>query len=288
MKSKDENSIYIHCDGSMKYDSKSSGGIGYIIKFPDWLEIDDIAESIGTYEDSNIERLELEGIIQGMKGFRYFNKKNPVDLSDVNNVIVVTDRYDLQDERRTNPYKIARWRKDKWKNHEAKEIKNHRLLDELDKIRSKIYTETRKSVRIEYRPRKQNREADKLSKKAREIPITNRSVAIEGNKIGRRKFDGGPVAYRRIHPKDYLRIHVYKKQLIQNDWEISVEICDEFRFGQKMKIYTDYTLAEKLNRGNEFIVRIKKSFTHHVTIYRTLKKIKKENHINSDLKPKFT
>jgi hypothetical protein len=149
------------------------------------------------------------------------------------------------------------------------------LLDELDKIRSKIYAETRKSIRIEYRPRKQNKEADKLSKKGREIPISNRSVAIEGHKIGRRKFDGGPVTYSRIHPKDYMRIHVYKKQLIQNDWEISVEICDKLKFGQKMKIYADYALAEKLNRGNEFTVRIKKSFAHHVTIYRTLKKLKK-------------
>ena len=276
MKSRKENSIYIYCDGSMKYDSRSSGGIGYIIKFPDWLELEDVFDSIGTFEDSNIERLELEGIIQGMKAFLYYLKKKPFDLTDVEDIIVITDRYDLQDERRTSPYKISNWRKQKWRNFEGREIKNSRLLNELDKTRTKLYNETRKSVRIEYRPRKQNKEADKLSKKGRLLPTTNRKIAIEGNKIGRRKFDGKVVDYNKIYPKDYIKVYIYKKQLIKDDWEVSVEILEIDKLGHRMKIFADYKLAEKLNRGNNFLIRVKESFRYHITIYRTIKKLKKE------------
>jgi len=275
MKAKKENSIYIHCDGSMKYDSRSSGGIGYIIKFPDWLELEDVFDSIGTYEDSNIERLELEGIIQGMKGFLHYLRRMPLDFEHIDGILIVTDRYDLQDERRTNPYKIADWRKNKWKNFEGKEIKNSRLLNELDKTRTKLYNETRRRVRIEYRPRKQNKEADKLSKKGRTQPNSNRKIAIEGNKIGRRKFDGKVVNYNSIYPKAYIKVYIYKKQLIKDDWEVSVEILESEKLGQRMKIYADYELAEKLNRGNNFLIRVKESYRHHITIYRTIKKLKK-------------
>ncbi|AWX43636.1 hypothetical protein HME9304_00627 [Flagellimonas maritima] len=43
----DYRAIYIHCDGSMMYDSQSSGGIGYVIKFPEYLELEDVSEHDG-------------------------------------------------------------------------------------------------------------------------------------------------------------------------------------------------------------------------------------------------
>ena len=38
-----------------------------------------------------------------------------------------------------------------------------------------------------------------------------------------------------------------------------------------MKIYVDNQLAAKLQRMNEYIVRLKTVFTHHVHIYRSIK-----------------
>ncbi|MBA7545767.1 hypothetical protein ES705_38143 [subsurface metagenome] len=45
-----------------------------------------------------------------------------------------------------------------------------------------------------------------------------------------------------------------------------------------MKIYADDKFAAKLQRRNEYIVRIKSVFNHHISIYRTIKKLKKGMH----------
>lgn len=35
--------IYINCDGAMDYDSKNTGGVGYVITFPDFIELETIS-----------------------------------------------------------------------------------------------------------------------------------------------------------------------------------------------------------------------------------------------------
>ena len=130
--------IYVYCDGAMDYDSKSSGGIGYEIIFPETVDLENIHESIGRYEGANIERLEYEGIIQGMEATLKLIQSHKEKLRNVNQIIFVTDRYALHDGERTNPYKIKQWRSNKWHNHEGKPIKNSDLLDKLDKTRKKI------------------------------------------------------------------------------------------------------------------------------------------------------
>ncbi|MBC3757815.1 hypothetical protein H7U19_05325 [Hyunsoonleella sp. SJ7] len=270
----DYGAIYIHCDGSMMYDSQSSGGIGYVIKFPEYLELEDVSEHDGIYVDSNIERLELAGLIFGIQGLRDFIKINEPDLSQTSKIIVITDRFALQDTDRTSVFKIKEWRSNGGKNYEGKEIKNWDLLNKLDKTRTKLGNEARKSVRIEYRKRKLNKEADKLSKKGRKEGIENRKIAIEGHKIGKRKFDGPEINYKQFSPKETLIVNIFRKRLIKDSWEINAEICSDKKQHHRLKIYTDYELQEKLQRGNQYEIRIKTVYNHNIEIYRTIKKKK--------------
>lgn len=273
----DYRAIYIYCDGSMMYDSQSSGGIGFVIKFSEYLELEDYSEHDGIYVDSNIERLELMGLIAGIQGLRDFLKLNELDLSQTSIIIVITDRFALQDSERTSPYKIRDWRSNHGKNFEGKEIKNWDLLNKLDKTRTKLGNEARKSIRIEYRRRKLNKEADKLSKLGRKEGLADRSISIEGHKIGKRKFDGPEILYKQFANKEALIVNIFRKRLIKNSWEIDAEICSEKKHGHRLKIYTDYKLQEKLQRGNQYEVRIKKVCNHHVEIYRTLNKRKTDS-----------
>ena len=272
----DYRAIYIYCDGSIMPDRQSSGGTGYVIKFPDELKIEDISDYYGIYLDSNIERIEIEGLIKGMTGLYDWLRKNQTNISWISRIIVITDRYELQDEKRTNPFKIRDWRSSGGKNHEGKEIKNWDLLNQLDKTRTKLGQLARKSVRIEYRERKHNKEADKLSKKGRKEGLPTREIAIEGHKVGRRKYDGGEIRYEHFNPKEIIRIHVFRKRPIKEQWEINAEICSEKSSGNKVKIIVDHLLQEKLKRGNVFDVRIKKVYRFHFEIYRMIKKITKK------------
>jgi len=259
----------------MMPNTKSSGGIGYIIKFPDEFELDDISDIEGTFEDANIERLEILALIKGMQGFIDWISRSHFNLSPISKIVLITDRFDLQDDERTSPFKIGEWRKHAGKNYEGKEILNWDLLNELDKTRTKLRKLTWKSVRIEYRRRKFNKEADKLSKKAREIGIPNKKIAIVGHKIGRRKFDGQEIDYKKIIPNSTVNIHVFRKRPIKEQWEINAEIISGNYIGRRIKIITDYKLQKKLMRGNMFTVKIKAVYTYHVEIFRTIKKLKK-------------
>jgi hypothetical protein len=63
----DPHAMYVFCDGAMDYDSYNSGGIGYLITFPDFTGFDPLPISMGTYKGGNIERLEIEALIQALK-----------------------------------------------------------------------------------------------------------------------------------------------------------------------------------------------------------------------------
>jgi ribonuclease HI len=273
---KDHRAIYIHCDGAMLPNAKSSGGVGYVIKFPDEFELDDIIDSEGIFENANIERLEILGLIKGMEGFLDWHQKNQINLSSVSKIILITDRFDLQDDSRTSPYKISEWRRNGGKNYEGKEILNWDLLNKLDKTRIKLNKFTWKSIRIEYKKRKYNREADKLSKKARQEGIPNQEIAITGHKIGRRKYNGGEINYKNLKPNEEIRVHVFRKRPIKEQWEINADIMSGAAVGKKIKIVTDHILQEKLQRGNVFDVKIKTVFSYHIVIFRMVKRSKNE------------
>jgi ribonuclease HI len=266
--------IYVYCDASMDYDSQNTGGVGFQIIFPDCVQKDNIKESVGKFVHANIERLELEAIISSMETLVDIYQKGGVDLSGVGSIVVVTDRLALCDTERTYPYKIQEWRKNNWCNHEGKEIKNSDLLDRLDKKRKKLSELVRGRVSIEYRPSKLNRTADKLAKAGKDIPICNNSIAIGGLKVGKRKDAGREVTYRFLRKGDEIDIRIFLKRPIRNQWEISAEICEGANAGQKLKIYTDYELAEKLHRHHEFRIRLKKVYSHHIEIFRSIKELK--------------
>jgi ribonuclease HI len=267
--------IYVNCDGAMDYSSKNPGGVGFLITFPDSVNLEPISFSKGVYTGGNIERLEIEALIQAMKETIDVLEANRYLLRNINHVIFITDRYGLRENDKTSPFKIKEWRRNQWKNHEGKPIKNHKLLDQLDKIRKKLSDQFHVRVNIEFRPRKQNKGADKLAKAGKKEGLVNDRLAKKGEKIGKRKFDGAEIKYVKISPKEELHIRVFRKDPVQDEWEVWVELCEGPNIGEKLKIYTDNELAAKLKRMNEYSVKVKTVFTHHIHIYRTLKAIRK-------------
>ncbi|MBU2492648.1 MAG: hypothetical protein KJ571_08500 [Bacteroidetes bacterium] len=263
--------LYIKCDGSMNYDSKNSGGIGFEVIFPESVGMENIREFYGRYERANIEGIEIEALTSGIEFVIDLYKKEGDKLSNINTIIFVTDRYNLNDAERTNPYRIQEWRKNKWCNHEGKEIKNYDMLDKLDKKRRKLSEVARSKIFIEYKPRKQNKVADKLAKAGRRLSIPDESIAIKGLKVGKRKYDGSEIDYKLLKENEEILIHIFLKSPLKQQWEISSEICEGMNLGKKIRIYLDNKLASKLKRRHEYLVRIKKIYTHHVEIFRTIK-----------------
>src|SRR5690349_12375217 len=151
----------------MDYTSANPGGLGFIINFPDFINLEPVSVSIGRYEHANIEMIELEALVEAMKRMIEVYEEHKGDLRRVNRIILITDRFGLHDTEKTNAYQIKAWRANDWRNHEGKPIKNWRQLDDLDKTRQKLTKISGVAVTIEHRPRKKNRAADKLAKAAK-------------------------------------------------------------------------------------------------------------------------
>jgi hypothetical protein len=75
-----------------------------------------------------------------------------------------------------------------------------------------------------------------------------------------------------------LHLHIFRKDPVQNKWEVWGELCDGPNKGQKLKIYVDNKRVAKLKRRNEYFVKIKNVFTHHILIYKTVKRRSPEIH----------
>jgi len=266
--------VYINCDGAMDYDKDNTGGIGFVISFPDNVPIEEISISKGGYIGGNIEKIEYEALIQAMEYSLGLFEKYKEELKNVRQIIFISDRFALNDNERTDPYKIQAWRKNKWKNHEGKPVKNNDLLDKLDKTRKKLSQQTQTRVNIQYRPRKQNKQADKLAKKAKGEGLKNYSLAKKGEKIGKRIFDGAEIKYIKLSPRSEVHIHIFRKDPAQDQWEVWAEIYSGVNSGEKLKIYVDDALAAKLKRRNFYLVKVKEVFKFHITIHRTIKKRK--------------
>ncbi|HPC43109.1 MAG TPA: hypothetical protein PLD91_19500 [Spirochaetota bacterium] len=268
--------LYVYCDGAMDYDSKNTGGVGFEIIFPESLGLPSIQESIGKYEGANIERLELEAIIQGMHKLISIFEENPDIPKNIQTIIFKTDRYGLNDEEKTSRFKIREWRSNKWHNHEGKAIKNSDLLDKINKTRKKISDTFHCAIRIQYGRRKFNKAANKLAIAGKKQTVANETIAIVGIKIGRRKFDNGEVDYKLLKIKDELVVRVYMKEPVRDQWVISCELCEENFLGNTLKIYTDSSLERYLHRHHEYKIRIKYVGEHHTTIFRTIKEVNKK------------
>lgn len=275
----DSRAIYVRCDAGMDYKPKNPGGVGVVIEFPDFVDLEPVEFDFGKYTGANIERLELEAIIRGMEEILKLYGTESDKLRSVKRIIIVTDRFGLSDEEKTSPYRINEWRKNKWKNHEGKSIKNSDLLEKVDKTRNKLRARTYSNIEINYEPRRYNKVANKLSKKGKIKSLPARSIDLKGTKQGRRKFDGEEIKYSLLRPKEEHTIHIFKKDPLPEQWEIHAEFCEGMYEGKKIKIYTDDKLERKLHRHHSYQVRIKSAFRYHIVIYKTFKeiKIKKEN-----------
>jgi ribonuclease HI len=268
--------LYVCCDGAMNYDSKNTGGVGIEIIFPEFIGSESIKISLGKYEGANIERLELEAILQGMKKVIELFENDKDKLGNIKKIIFTTDRLSLNDEEKTSTYRIKDWRRNDWHNHEGKAIKNSDLLNQIDKTRKKIVDKTFCSVEIIYRRRKFNKTPDKLAKDGKNQPIAKTNIALKGIKIGRRNYDGIEVDYELLEEEKEYFVHVFKKESVREQWEIGVEICEGKYLGQKLKIYTEAIseIESKLHRHHKYKIRTKKVYTHHVAIYETIEEIK--------------
>ncbi len=271
--------IYVHCDGAMNYDSDSSGGVGYVIMFPEVIEIEPISASIGKYVGANIERLELEAIIQGMEEVLRLFKTQSNQLRKANQIILCTDRFALNDQDRTNPYRIKEWRKNNWHNHEGKPIKNSDLLDKLDKTRKKLVDSLHCRVNIEYERRKKHKPADKLAKAGKTLFSRKENIAIKGTKTAKKLYGGLTIDYKRLKPHDEIIIHIYRKEPVREEWEVFAEICQGEHKGYKVKIYADNALASKLKRQHIYRVKIRQVFNYHIHIYSSIYDYKNKSKI---------
>jgi len=258
--------IYVRVDAAMDHDSKSTGGVGVEITFPDSVPLQSISRSFGSYQGANIERLELQAIIKGMKLLLHLHSEHKDELAPVCHVIFITDRLSLSGQNRTNPYRIRQWRRDNWQTSEGKPLKNVDLLEEIDKTRQKLVSRTHWRVEIQYGRSKFIRRADKLSKVGKRQPPESRSIAVPGVKRGKRIYDGPEVQYSLLAPGDEFAIQAYLKEPVENQWAISADICDGRFLGLKLVIYGDSELEGKLHRGNRRRIRLATVLRHHVTI----------------------
>lgn len=265
--------LYVCCDAAMDYDSSNTGGVGFEIIFPEFLDLENIQISIGRYVGANIERLELEAILQGMREIIRLFKEPNAKLRRVNTIIFTTDRLALNDKDKTNPYRIRQWRKNNWHNYEGRAIKNSDLLDNIDKARKKIIDKTHCSVQIQYRSRKFGRRPDKLAKKAKKEPIVRDDIALKGIKIGRRKYAGAEVQYESLIAGTDLVVRVFKKDPVRDQWAIHVEISEGNLLGRTLTIYADSETERNLHRHHVYEIIIENVFTHHVTICETIEEI---------------
>lgn len=195
-----------------------------------------------------------------------FAKNNFNEIRKVNRIIFITDRYGICDLEKSNPYRIANWRREKWLGVDGTPIKNKELLDLIDKNRKKICQILRCSVEIIYKPEKENKVADGLSKQARK---SESILEIQKSKlkVGKRKYDGETIKYSYLSAGESFDVHVFLKEKLKNgQWEISVEI-EGLKFqGRKMKILCSPEIEKEIHRRHIYNIVIKEVKRYKVTI----------------------
>ena len=270
---KNPHAICIHCDGAMDYNIKHTGGNGFIIEFPDSFNIDPILKSIGN-EGHQIHQLEIISILESMEELLFFYKRNPSTPHCSSGVLVYTDRFSVPD--LLNPFRIREYRRNKWKNHEGKAIIDKDLIDKVDKMRNKLSQVVGGRVEINYEREKNNKIADKLSKAGKKTLIKSKRFILKKNKrVNKRKYDDIEINYGVLKVGDELSIRIYAWEMIEEQYELSVEICDGDFLGKTIKVYIDQEMKNKLHLSYCYLVAVKKIYKHHIVI-KLLKEVGKK------------
>lgn len=262
--------IVVHCDGAMDYNSKSTGGVGFCIEFPEHIQMEQIQERVGSYDFRNINTLELEAINQAMKTILLLSKNNIVELKKAGTIQIFTDREGITDEKLTNPSRIRDWRHANWENHEGKPIKNAKLLDEIDKNRAKISGALNCRVEIKYGRRKTNKTANKLAKSAKVLPRKQKLENKLPPKVTKRLYSGPEINYGQLKERDELTVRIFRKETLAKMWEAVGEVCVGEFTGKKITMVVDILLEKKLHRSHTYLLKLKKVHSHHVEIFRTV------------------
>jgi ribonuclease HI len=269
---KNPHAIYIYCDGSMDLGSKGGRGTGYFLDFQENVPLENISYSSGGFQDGNIEQLELSAILSGLNALYQIFIKQKELFRSIREIIVVTDRFALA-ESRLKPYTIINWRKNKWLNHEQKPIKNKELIDQIDKSRTKISKEMSCRIEIVYTRRKNNRNADKLAKIGKKETNPRRGLYKSPIKIGKPIYNEAMVNYLSIKKGQVFIIRPFFKEVIKNSSEIKAEIMEGDPVGERITIITSLELADKLHRGNNYVIIIERVNKYHVTILEEIQHI---------------
>lgn len=285
---KNPHAIQIHCDGAMDYDKNKTGGNGFIIEFPDNLNIEPILHLFRN-DGQGIHRLEIISIIDAMKELLVFSKNFPNILRGCSGVEFYTDRMHVTDNYLTNPYKINDWRKNGWVNDDGKEIKDKDLLDLLDKTRKKLSSLVCGRITIDYEREKQNKIADKLSKKAKYIGLKGRTTAKKKNRrVIKRFYNGTEIDYSNVN-KEEINVRVYAWENIREQTEVFFEICSEYLHGRIIRTYVDDELKSKLHRGHIYTIKIIEILKGYIKIKlikevskRMFNKYKKESKVSEE------
>lgn len=258
--------IQVHCDGAMSYDKHQTGGNGFHIEFPESIDKEPISSSIRN-DHQGIHRLEMISILEAIEELLSLEKNEPGVLRKAGSVEIFTDRHSVTDGTNLNPYKVQGWRKNKWKSHEGADIKNSKLINDLDKARIKLAKAVGGRVSISYKKEKLNKTADKLSKIGKTVSNRGRKIIQKKRRnVIKRLFDGPEVKYSDISSEVRITARVYAWELISDDVEVCFEIFSRKHKGMIIKARVNQDQKLELHRGHIYYLRIAKVHRYHVTI----------------------
>ena len=260
----DPHAIMVHCDGAMTLKPQQVGGGGFVIDFPDEYEIDAVSVYF-RMDNQGINRIEMASILESIIKLQQLFKQH--NLRNINRILIYTDRFNATDEEDLNPYKIAEYRRNKWKNFEGKEIKNKDILDKIDKERKKLSKIAGSSVEIKYKREKNNKKADKLSRLGRDSQVRGKKILdVKKLNVTRRKFNGKEIEYSLLKEGDILKVHVYAHQVLDKQCELLAEIVDGEHLGFKFKIYVSLEEKQNIHRTYSYQIQINNVFRYHITV----------------------
>lgn len=256
--------IQIHCDGAMDYDAQQTGGNGFIIEFPESIGLEPITRSLRN-DGQGIHRLEMISLIEAMEELLAFGKQSPNLLRKAAAVEIYTDRLRATDGELTNPYHIRDWRRNGWKNHEGKPIKDKDLLDKIDKTRLKVAQAVGGRVSIGYEREKRNRVADKLSKAGKRTGGRGRKLIEKKNRrVIKRLYDGSEIKYPQLSSDDVLEVRLYAWEPVGAEFEACFEICSGDFEGRVVKVYIGDQQKAEVHRGHRYAMEVGAVHSHHI------------------------